>query len=303
MHLQNDLPPCLCGAHDINPGGGSFGSSVVSYAACVACGRQSVLLMSLGFRIALWERDVERPQSPTYFPRLDEWAVKVFWPACRAWNQDKERGIADIVLDPYPPQIPEDFPAVVFWGPPEAKSSWERVDLDRSRATPAPPDPIVTQNRLILTGVFADVAEKLGRPPFEVDVVPNEYGGVEEWFRLKIGETDRIVVGRRKRVWSVHGVWREARNASSIFALGKRDSATHGALGTQESVSVESAASALRFTPETRAALMLVLQEKYPDGKVPLYGEVPEGRPANEVYIHAWDREKLVEYLMAMVRL
>lgn len=210
---------------------------------------------------------------------VDQKALEV---ALRAAFDKHHKFPGELCAPPLPPQLPKDFDAYLLvtkqhsyqelgdTRPPEdclyqnTTREWERVDHEASNALEVPPDPRRVAHDAFFEEVFAEVQEKSGLT-FVPDVIPSQYENrvAEPWytFTLLRGNTPvKFLVGPRHRVYSITLSAEEPiLKTEAMKFLGDRDDVTYDAEGSWKS----------------------------------------EVEMAKEITIHAWGKEKLVEYLIA----
>jgi hypothetical protein len=164
----------------------------------------------------------------------------------------------------YPPRIPTATVAEVWVATARGEDpAWVRVDPVQSAQKAVPRDPIVVASEAYFAEVWLAVEQALGKPLPDRIEVKNEYGGVEPWYSFTLSGAT-FTVGWRKRVVNVRVNAAAPFSAKEIRALGARDETTYYIDGN--------------WQPKSKA------------------------RKATSIIIHAWTKEKLVEYLVALCR-
>ena len=170
----------------------------------------------------------------------------------------------------YPPQIPS-IPGVSFWVPGKHNDLYISVNYAKSQMLEVPEDPILVSNREFFKDVREQVlnaltSENADHPLSDsmmtMTHTKNRYGGIEPWYTFTILDVE-FVIGWRKRVVSI-----TAKSKALPFyiidvtKLAERDGVTYSA------------------------------DDRYS----------PVDSMAHQVSIHAWGKEKCVEYLTTIMR-
>jgi hypothetical protein len=201
--------------------------------------------------------------------------------------------VPEELLDvPVPPAAPEGF--AMYYR--DKDGDWIWIDPKVSAKLAVPEDPILRRNREFFDAVWQGVGEALGTPLPDREETDNRYGGIEPWYTFKLAGAE-FVVGWRKRVVSI-GVRREEMfNAVNIRDLAKTDRVTYEAFLGLEAVEtpVEEAAKTSKDPEEA----LRQLRAMFPEGTVRHRpgGWQADFEEANEIQVHAWGRDKTVEYL------
>ena len=244
--LQEQLPNCACGNHNWKSGGGQFGGTINSqWFTCSNgdCGRRALILSNRSGCVFLQPagelRDFENV-------KLDEWINSVLLPTWRdfdarlaetlkpielahkhklcdqlglahdvesvpeelrdQWNKgwkeyesDPEHKCPEGFRDqPTPPKLTVyNLIAMLF----TRDQKWEPVDLEASDKAKVPPDPIRVQHDLFYKEVFAAIKEVLSVDisPIEVENLYSKNTALQPWYLFGINGVG-IRVGPRKRV-------------------------------------------------------------------------------------------------------
>lgn len=195
----------------------------------------------------------------------------------------------DLRVPVYPPQLPV-IPGVVsyFWG----TVDWNPIDHQHSLSLPLIEDPILARNREFFDDVWAQVGKQLGETLPAAVPVKNEYGGIEPWYSLNYrGAT--VTLGWRKRVVSLRVETARSISVKLLKALATRDGVTFEATRGKVRKPIEEVFSNTDLKS---------LRQCFPDGMIEVDEPGDTGSGATQVTIHAWGKDKTVEYLSAMCR-
>lgn len=231
----------------------------------------------------------------------------------------------------YPPQIP-DFPFV----PPESRpmgysrdivgvfcfyrddktkaeggghTGWSWVKPEDSQKLVAPEDPILVNSRAFFDDVFAAVETAIEQPLPPRTQIPNGYmsTGIEPWYTFQFGEAT-IVIGPRKRVISITATLESGFDTDNIRTLATTDNVTYSAEGpmvfrTAGETEAELHAEGKREGVSEKIIAMVVenIRENHPDGQT-TRDRRSWHKTAMRVNVHAWDRDKTIEYLTTLCR-
>jgi hypothetical protein len=303
--MPKELPPCLvCTCNNYKPGGGRFGGEVSQQGfSCGTCG-VDVMLLSMDMCHVLlyaptdahteyvnryllsawraWKTQVELlrskirmehlhvvneamglPQETTGYTVGEERYSE--W-ARRLDEMAREHRLTilfppDCEPCPLPPQMPGDMLAMHR---PTLGGGWVRIMPEETRLLRIPPDPIRVHHEAVFTEIRHRV-EAVTSQAIIFDQIPNEYFddkyAREPWYTFRMPR-GTIVIGPRKRVISI-----QARDCDppisteALYALAERDNVTWEADGGWKS-------------------------------KI---------SPAKSCEIHAYGKDKAVEYLTALV--
>jgi hypothetical protein len=205
----------------------------------------------------------------------------------------------------YPPKCPEMEGVVVLF---RFEDRWEYVDPEVSATLGVPEDPILVRNREFFDDVFAQVRANIEQPLCPVAKTKNRYGGLEPWYTFQLGNAV-IVTGWRKRVVRIGVELETGFPTEDIRALAvDRDKVTYTASGPLINRSAEDLEKALRES-ESDLSDKLVNdmvthhRETHPDGEMARDGGYNDEREtAMKLIVHAWGKEKTVEYLTTLCR-
>jgi len=267
-----------------------------------------------------WIRDVFKPQWPDLdypqgklsFYDLPEDARKaiedVFGGSTRAHMAGDHLPLPDDVQGPvYPPQAPDSF-VLFYW----SKAGWFKVDPTYSATLDVPEDPILVNNREFFTDVWSALESATGygiaRP---VEEIKNQYGGIEPWYTFPFGDAV-FTIGWRKRVVSIQVETTEGLDTKAIRALAiDRDKVTYiaeGPMGIEtaddlKALLEEEAKTEENVSQDLIDKLVAMHRENHPDGKATRVGGWQDDRPvAHKIEVHAWGKDKTVEYLSTLCR-
>lgn len=312
---MRELPVCDCGRNDFSNRSTSLGPGYYNAThRCQACQTLAWVLSSDAGMVCIlvppsldvapverWVNDVLQPtwrdrSAKLKAHRKEEWAAwldevfKVRFPECTVFpdhsvsyhdlpkeaqeaidlqfgENDEKRGTyrplpPELLAPVYPPQVPE---GVTVWfldgrGP---DARWVLAVHNVSAAITPPRDPILVSNERYFAEVWKEVEAALGCPLPDRVEVKNGYGGREPWYQFVVG-TATFTVGWRKRVVSLQVESPTLLSTERIRPLASRDDTTYEAHRGDEG------------------------------------GWQSEIRTANVILIHAWTREKLVEYIVAL---
>lgn len=305
--LAEQLPACLCGQHRWAPGGGHFGGELSSeWFTCEQCRRPALLLMH-GGGTALLQPAAE---CAAFLKETDEYLnekLLAFWRTRSAQREQiRERMSAEFDARLHeklglPPDmgydaIPEglrntwDEESYAFCNSPlygrpvldgdptppqlppylsarmlsdDSNAVWTTVDHRHAASLAVPQDPIRVNHDAFYAELFVDLTQALG-VPMVAQEAPNRYTGNSKLEPWYTFQlgTTLFTVGPRKRVISI-----EAKNEAGV------DTAAIRALAVRDNVTYEA------------------------DG-----GWKSEKQLARSILIHAWTREKTLEYLTVLGR-
>ena len=178
--------------------------------------------------------------------------------------------LPDDLVDPlYPTHVPS-IEGVSIWAHLQGRM-YIPVDHAKSWRMPVPEDPILVSNREFFKEVREQVLKELtldnaDHPLYNsmmsMLTVKNQYGGIEPWYTFTIMDVE-FVIGWRKRVVSITAKSKALPfYITDITKLAERDSVTYSA------------------------------DDKYS----------PVDSMAHQVSIHAWGKEKCIEYLVTVIK-
>jgi hypothetical protein len=203
----------------------------------------------------------------------------------------------------YPPQCPDIKGLSLYFF---VEGAWDKVDPAMSATLKAPEDPLLVHNREFFDDVFAQVAHGLGEDSLARVETKNGYGGNRPWYAIRLGNAV-VVAGWRKRVVSITVELETGFSAVDMQALAKRDSVTYSAYGPLVVQTADDLDALLlkdgRVDDDLRADLVANYREKHPDGNLERDGGGNDPREtAMKLGIHAWGKDKTVEYLTTLCR-
>lgn len=184
--------------------------------------------------------------------------------------------------------------------------NWEPIDYDHSASLVAPEDPILRRNREFFQDVWAQVAQNLAVEFPQVREVENEYNGIAPWYSFTVNG-DVFTVGWRKRVVSISVDAPSGLDTQEIATLAAADQVTYSTNGplrivTPDEYETELLAS-INDMPEQKPlveAVMSNFRNTHPNGREMRLSN--KDKVAHTVLIHAWGKEKTVEYLTSLCR-
>lgn len=308
--MPEDCPKCMCGAHEWNPGGGSFGGMSQQWFQCNVCKRWAMDLWahSCGcFLIS--DHKVEGEDFKPFIDYINEVILVTFRiegdkieKARRAivdkwWDKFREthnvpEGIRLGDLRDTDPEAYEvghkEYDAILnsteyrrpagYEKSPmtpklpvglemyrhvfvDGKSDWELVDHNDTMALLLPVDPILIENQEYYRPIFQKLAEELAIKIVPVEVQNRYCGTKNEPWYLWQIGNVEFVVGPRKRVTSIQVTAPNGIDTDAIRTIAQADNVTYTAEGHWQ---------------DTRQI-------------------------AKALEVHAWSKEKLEEYLRALL--
>jgi hypothetical protein len=171
----------------------------------------------------------------------------------------------------------------------------------------APEDPILRHNREFFNDVWARVEAGIEQPLPPRSETRNRYGGIEPWYTFELAGM-MFLVGWRKRVVSIQVETPQGIQTEDIRALAIADNTTYIAHGppiirTAEQFEVLVRAENPTWDEETVARYVEYHRESFPEGESTREGGWKNDRPvAHHLEVHAWGKDKTVEYLTTLCR-
>lgn len=243
--LEQELPDCVCGTHDYEGGGGTFGGSLCTQGfTCLSCGRQLMVIDGYymgphaffprdedtqlgedvmeyinGPMMATWrtheaivnEREerfyVERRLSHTLVCEDNGLPVETSYYDFSKELRDRIdplrnqlRQDAWSIDPPLLPRLPE---SAFVKAKSRVMGTWHDLTHDMCKDVDAPPDPIRVRHDKFWGDVLAQFASIVGVEKLAHDEMQNQYwpdkNRLEPWYTFTAGDL-RFVVGPRKRV-------------------------------------------------------------------------------------------------------
>jgi hypothetical protein len=196
-----------------------------------------------------------------------------------------------------PPQVPQAVHDGTWVFLSRIESGWERLDPAATVDLPIPRDPLIVRNEEFWNDVFTQVEQAIEQPFPERAETPNGYSNrpnAEPWYTFTLAGTE-FRVGWRKRVTSLTLTFPQPKAVGDIHALADRDSVTYSAKSAPRDFII-----ADEIEKESEREMLTRL---YESGVIPDYDRLPDDAPeALSVTIHAWGKDKTIEYLTQMCR-
>lgn len=180
---------------------------------------------------------------------------------------------------------------------------WVPVDHAYSATLTPPEDPVLRCNREFFTDVWIDVGRNIERDLPPITETKNEYGGIEPWYTFTLNG-NVFTVGWRKRVVSITVDAPNGLTTEDIRTVALADKVTYSAYGPSELVMPdEFAASMGGFEGPVVERIITSFRNTYPNGNMMRAGGyLDEMAVAHLLNVHAWGKEKTVEYLTILCR-
>lgn len=200
----------------------------------------------------------------------------------------------------YPPQAPRIEGLFLRF---HVEGEWKDVDFDHSAMLLIPEDPILRRNREFFDEVWAAVEQDL--PPRTE--TQNQYGGIEPWYTFELGGAT-FTCGWRKRVVSLQVEYDPGFPTACIKALAERDGVTYSCYGPLYTRHAEDLRVVLERVPEDELSpntideLIAKHHERFPEGETVRERGWQDRSTAYKLEIHAWGKDKTIEYLTALCR-
>lgn len=305
--LAEQLPACLCGQNRWASGGGRFGGELSSeWFTCEQCRRPALLLMH-GGGTALLQPVAECAEFPKETDGYLNEKLLAFWRTRSAQREQiRKRMSAEfdarlrekfgLPMDASRDEIPEEkretwenelrefynssaYSRPALDGDPtppqlppylsarmvsdDGNAVWTTVDHRHAATLAVPQDPTRVHHDAFYAGLFVDLTQALG-VPIVTQEAPNRYSGNSklEPWYLFILGETQFVVGPQKRVVSIEAKNETGMDTAAIRALAERDDVTYEEDGGWRS----------------------------------------EKQLVCSILIHAWTREKTLEYLTVLGR-
>jgi hypothetical protein len=230
-----------------------------------------------------------------------------FWKGDSSHSSGKDVGsylpLPEHLKEPvYPPRLPPlSGLEVLYWD----GAGWEPVSSSLSWDQEVPEDPIITRNRDFFDAVWVGVEEGIGCDLPPRSETENRYGGKEPWYTFDLGDYT-MTAGWRHRVVSIKV---ESNGSATIptealKALADRDKVTFTTYGPKTLMTAESLEAEIREEepdlPENQLkAAINAFRENHPDGKMMEPIRSADLSHAHKIIIHAWGKDKTIEYLIA----
>jgi len=307
--LPEQLPTCIFGHKNWRPGGAQLGPGYdQEWFSCHDCGLTALYLSEDGGNLFLILQQLDGDQLTKEISTWLNDTLRVFWRAnaaelkkvrdaietvywdraCEAvgvplktpWHKvpkDKLKRFQEIGgkyteisewhkprgidLSPIPPKLPVGVTCFILKGRDGDRFNWKWVSHEETAQIEVPPDPVRVRHDAYFSEVFETIRKELGIE-FVPEEVPNCYCGfkAQPWFQFKIGE-NTFVVGPRKRVVAILV-------------------ASQSGLATDEIRKVALDEDNVTYSP---------------NGKWHGTDAV-----ASTLEVHAWTKEKLIQYLMIL---
>ena len=246
-----------------------------------------------------WDIACEAAGVPQYttFPELPRTPYNI----ARDVYDDHSKLWMNVLPYPFPPQAGDALAAVYRmehwdndWG------TWVLVTAEESAKHFPKPDPTRVWNAAYFRDVWVKLSENLGVLLPYPSKTKNEYGGVEDWYTFTLNGAV-FKVGWRKRVVNVEVEYPGLVDVTDISAVAKGDGTTYEAYGLERTMTLqEHLGKEWEEADEDQRAMLLGC---YPDGMITTRkgGWQDDMSKAQHVCVHAWTKDKLVEYLTLLV--
>lgn len=250
--LTEQLPTCIFGHKDWGSGGASLGPGYTQeWFTCKSCGLTALFLSENGGNVFLILEELDETRLPKHISTWINDVLRISWRAnalkikeardvieARYWDEacvvvrvplkttypqiseDKRQEFSEISggyqndplwrqpeginLSPLPPQLPTGVACFILTGREGDTFIWKSVGHDETTSLAVPDDPIKVKHDAYFGEVFQVLRHELGID-FKPEEIPNQYSPgwkPQPWFKFQIGE-NTFIVGPRKRVDSI----------------------------------------------------------------------------------------------------